>query len=309
MEVNNDILVSCPILTYNSAATVIETLDSILKQTYKNIELIISDDCSTDNTIELCREWIKKNNNRFVRTEIITVGENTGVAINANRALAVCKGIWMKCIAGDDIMFPNCVKDLVNYVKLHSEAKWVSSYISEYSMTFDESNCRGHNMVYSRAFFDFPVDRQLWVMVRRNLIYAPSVFYNVQTLNDVGGFDANYMIEDFPMYIKLLEHGYKCFFLDKETIGYRIHESLAHSDEHLFNYKGLLCSRKVRQEINFKYLNKIEKMGLRYLWKVEDIIEKSGMNNNRNKIAGFIYRSAKLITYRLFLPNVKSLMK
>lgn len=79
-------LVSIPVITYNSAKTVIETLDSIKAQTYPNIELIISDDCSTDDTVQLCREWIEKNGERFERTELISVTKNTGVSGNNNRA-------------------------------------------------------------------------------------------------------------------------------------------------------------------------------------------------------------------------------
>lgn len=66
-------LVSVSVITYNSAKTVIETLDSIKAQTYQNIELIVSDDCSTDNTVEICRDWLTKNEKRFVRMELITV--------------------------------------------------------------------------------------------------------------------------------------------------------------------------------------------------------------------------------------------
>ena len=51
-------LVSVVVITYNSAKFVIETLESVKSQTYKNIELIISDDCSTDDTVERCRLWL-----------------------------------------------------------------------------------------------------------------------------------------------------------------------------------------------------------------------------------------------------------
>lgn len=54
-------LVSVSVITYNSAKTVLETLESIKAQTYQNLELIVSDDCSTDNTVELCRNWIEQN--------------------------------------------------------------------------------------------------------------------------------------------------------------------------------------------------------------------------------------------------------
>ena len=54
-------LVSINITTYNSSKFIIETLESAKMQTYQNIELIVSDDSSVDNTVELCKKWIEKN--------------------------------------------------------------------------------------------------------------------------------------------------------------------------------------------------------------------------------------------------------
>ena len=78
MEYENP-LFSIIIVTYNSSPYVLETLESARAQTYQNIELIITDDCSIDNTVNICREWIDKNKERFVRTELITVEQNTGI--------------------------------------------------------------------------------------------------------------------------------------------------------------------------------------------------------------------------------------
>ena len=50
-------LVSVVVVVYNSSETVVETLDTILKQTYRNIELIVADDCSTDDTVKIVKSW------------------------------------------------------------------------------------------------------------------------------------------------------------------------------------------------------------------------------------------------------------
>ena len=76
-------LVSINITTYNSSKFIIETLESAKMQTYQNIELIVSDDSSVDNTVELCKKWIEKNKERFVRCKVITVEKNTGIAANS----------------------------------------------------------------------------------------------------------------------------------------------------------------------------------------------------------------------------------
>lgn len=114
-------LVSINITTYNSSKFIIETLESAKMQTYQNIELIVSDDSSVDNTVELCKKWIEKNKERFVRCKVITVEKNTGIAANCNRAMNASNGEWIKELAGDDIFLPNCVEDNINYVMAHPE--------------------------------------------------------------------------------------------------------------------------------------------------------------------------------------------
>ena len=59
MIIDDNPLVSVVVITYKSANTILETLESFKQQTYKNIELIVSDDCSPDHTVEVVEEWIK----------------------------------------------------------------------------------------------------------------------------------------------------------------------------------------------------------------------------------------------------------
>ena len=92
MENNGYPLVSVFVVSYNAADYICETLESIKAQTYQNIELIVSDDHSSDQTVELANEWIESNKERFVRTELITVDHNTGVSANYNRAIRACRG-------------------------------------------------------------------------------------------------------------------------------------------------------------------------------------------------------------------------
>ena len=74
-------LVSVPVLTYNAESFIEETLESIFNQTYQTIELIISDDCSKDNTVQIVEKWCAQPRviARFTDIKIITVPKNTGI--------------------------------------------------------------------------------------------------------------------------------------------------------------------------------------------------------------------------------------
>ena len=73
----NSVLVTVVVLSYNSCSTIIETLNSVKEQTYNNIELIITDDASTDTTIEICRQWLQLNSKYFYHCNLITSAFNT----------------------------------------------------------------------------------------------------------------------------------------------------------------------------------------------------------------------------------------
>ena len=79
-------LVTVAVVSYKAAEYVAETLDSIKSQTYKNIELIVSDDCSTDNTREIVRNWLQKNTGRFHNQRLIETPCNKGIPANCNHS-------------------------------------------------------------------------------------------------------------------------------------------------------------------------------------------------------------------------------
>jgi alpha-1,3-rhamnosyltransferase len=96
-------LVSIIVITYNSGRYVLETLNSIWYQTYEDMELVVSDDFSTDDTLVLCKKWIAAHKTRFTSCKIIESDENNGITKNCNRGLYASSGQWVKIIAGDDV--------------------------------------------------------------------------------------------------------------------------------------------------------------------------------------------------------------
>ena len=217
-------LVSVPVITYNSSKYVLETLESIKAQTYQNIELIISDDCSTDNTVDMCRKWVEENKKRFVHTQIITSELNTGVSANLNRAEAACQGEWVKSIAGDDLLMPNCIADCVEYVQQHPDIIYLFGRIEVFGAS-EEQNKYFSEKVFDYSFFDLDVDGQLERLVfGSNCVPASTCFYNQQKSIALGIHNDERipLLEDWPKWINLLRAGMKLHFLDKVLVKYRI---------------------------------------------------------------------------------------
>lgn len=258
-------LVSVGILTYNSAKYIVEALESVKNQTYQNIELIVSDDCSKDNTVEICRKWIEENRSRFVNATLLTVEKNTGTSANCNRRLAACKGDWLKGCAGDDALFPDCVEKFVRFVTIHPSAKFIVGKIKEYKYTFDDENIiEGHMSRYNENndILDKSVDEQFRKMLHGNSFIPPAGFFSVDMLREVGGFDEKYgILEDFPLYLKLLKAGYKCYKMDEYVSKYRSSDSNVFGRmDVLFGYNHRYYDYLVRRDMCFPYYSTREKI-------------------------------------------------
>ena len=217
-------LFSVVVITYNSSKYVLETLESIKSQTYQNLEVIISDDCSTDETINICKCWIEENKGRFVKIELITVDKNTGITANCNRALPLTNSEWIKFIAGDDILFPRAIESHVEFIsqKKHENAVIVVSSIQVFKDTIESKS-----YVWPNFHFSHNQREQLRRQLIGGFIKAPGVFINREILvNKFGGFNERYpMYEDDPLWILFLTNGYQFHFNNEILVGYRIHNN------------------------------------------------------------------------------------
>lgn len=104
--------------TFNSSKTIYETIDSILNQTYKNIEILIIDNASTDNTINIVREHFSKDQ----RIKIYEFKENIGGEGNFTRCIQLAFGDYTAIYHSDDIYEPTIVEKQVAFLETHLEA-------------------------------------------------------------------------------------------------------------------------------------------------------------------------------------------
>jgi glycosyltransferase involved in cell wall biosynthesis len=110
--------VSAVVVSYNQAQFIAETLQSVLDQTYENIEVVIADDGSTDGTQEIISRFVQKHPAKF---RAALNAENTGIASNFNRALDLCSGEFIAWLGGDDLWLPEKIKKQVDYMRAHPE--------------------------------------------------------------------------------------------------------------------------------------------------------------------------------------------
>jgi len=221
-------LVSVVVITYNSATTVLETLESIKRQTYPNIEVILSDDGSTDNTVDIADKWINENKHYFVRSVIKTSTTNTGTTKNCNRGVKSANGEFIKLIAGDDLLLSNCIEDLIEYcVKHNAQVAFSKVQIKAETESMKIEKTRGHECLFI-DFFESSSERQRLEFLKGFKVgfYLIGAIFTKTIYDVVGGFDENYkMMEDYPFYFRISWSGYKLPLLDKYTAIYRVRGS------------------------------------------------------------------------------------
>ena len=217
MEKIDNPLVSVGILTYNSSQTVLETLDSAYHQTYKNVELIISDDGSKDDTVAICQQWLASHSDRFVRCEILTIEKNTGISANCNRLVPASKGVYVKYLAGDDIFMPTCVEDNVANV---GDADMLISGLVRFR---GKQILQWGNPINFKKFCTLSSKQRVHYYARTCFFCnVPTLFFRRNIYDKVGMWDENEpMLEDVPFLLKLFASDAKVAYFPKVTIKYR----------------------------------------------------------------------------------------
>lgn len=248
-------LVSIIVVTYNSSQYVIETLESAKMQTYQNIELIVSDDCSTDHTVEICRQWINANSERFVRTEIITVSKNTGVPSNCNRGLYKANGIWIKYIAGDDILNKDCIQ---KFMHIAMDDNQEHSFLVCNKSIFENKSTKILSEEISNII-EQTYKKQLikYACIRPTI--APFMFIKKNTILELNGFDESYhLLEDSPFYFKALKSNYFFLLVDEDLVYYRLSDSSISNS----NFQSQVFTNELRKFTNYNIIPYLLSNGL-----------------------------------------------
>lgn len=203
----------------------LDTLESVKAQSYSLLELVVSDDCSTDDTVALCRDWIEKNKARFVSVKVVVAPKNQGISANYNQGMDNCTGEYIKEIAGDDMLLPNCVEDYVNFVTEHPEANFCFGKVKCFGVNDEMINAM--ERIFNYEMFQKSREEQLCALsVFGNWIPSASFFYSkyaaqkIKLRND----ERIPFMEDWPKWINILKSGNQLYFVDEYVAKYRLSE-------------------------------------------------------------------------------------
>lgn len=207
-------LVSIVIPCYNHAQFVQESIQSVIDQDYENIELIIIDDGSKDNSVEVIQEMIPACEERFVRFEF-RYRPNKGLSATLNEALKWCEGVYFSALASDDIIRPYKISWQVPILNLHPEYSGVFGGIEVIYKDGTKSEA-----IKSSEVYDFEK-----IFKHKHILPAPTQLLRLDNVIKAGGFRADFIIEDWIMWLDLTKTGDKLLRDERIVASYRRHDS------------------------------------------------------------------------------------
>lgn len=212
----NSPLVSIICLCYNHEKFVVEALNSVLNQSYQNIELIIANDYSNDASEKVIKNWLENHPTiRFVSNE-----SNLGNTKTFNKALQFAKGEYVIDLAADDILLENCVEKQINTF-LNSEHKNTAIVYGNAEIISEDNK---HLRYYYKVDAENKVvtkpasgDIYLAILDQSSMICSVSSMIKRDVLEQLNGYDENLAYEDLDLWIRT-SRNYNFEFIDAVLI-------------------------------------------------------------------------------------------
>lgn len=223
-DCNTDALVSVIIPIYNVSQYLDRCIKSILNQTYKNLDIILVDDGSTDSSPDKCDKWLSKD------TRIKVIHKNNGGLSDArNVGLEASIGNWIVFIDSDDYVMPEMIQKLLDAVKKNKADIAICSYFLDYGTEkksinpiFKKKSCFSRDAIILKYFLYKPGE----LVVAWNKLYKRNLFFEEGGNHKKNFYPIGRLYEDEYTTYKLLYKANKIAWVPDELYAYVQRESV-----------------------------------------------------------------------------------
>ena len=212
-------LVSVICLCYNHKCFLLEALDSVVNQTYPNLEILVVDDASTDTSPALLQQY------QALHPEIklILHQKNTGNCQAFNEAFAQSAGEYIIDFATDDVLLPN---------RITEQVKAFAQLDKTFGIIYTDAELIDKNSRFIRHFYKRnaqgkipglpPSGDVFTAILSQSFLCPPTMIFRRAVYDALNGYDATLAYEDFDFWVRAARE-YKFFFLDQITTRRRLH--------------------------------------------------------------------------------------
>jgi len=242
--------VSVIIPTYNYGKYIEKAIDSVLAQTYKDYEIIVVDDGSTDNTREIMESNYKNEVRYFYQ-------ENTGAPAARNKGIRASKGEYLAFLDADDYFEPQSLEKKVSLLETNKDIGWVYSdwdYLdiqgNVLKLASSQSSFASKNKLRGNIFKD---------MLRGTLISTPAVLICKTWIEEVGGFDERLnAFQDYDLWLRI-SYRHEIEYVDEVLAHMRVHDESISVTQPPYPARAII-NRKIEQN----YGDHIQSLGIEW---------------------------------------------
>jgi len=286
-------LVSIAMATYNGEKFLKDQLDSIINQTYKNMEIIICDDCSTDNTINI----IKNFQSQDKRIRLYQNNSQLGVLKNFEKAISLCRGEYIAISDQDDIWLPNKMAIMLSKIE-------ENVLIYHDDILIDKAGRVIHNSFFESNEIVINKEHDTKALILDNWISGHACMFSSQLKKDI--LPIGHQMEHYDMWIAIVASKVgKIKYLNKQLVLWRQHGTNTSGSK--ITTRGLL--QKIFKPIDNSILiqwnkNRIER--LRFLKKQKLL---NDMDKFLDEAINYYMLSSRLRACTFALFNIKFLVQ
>ena len=262
---NKDLpLVSVIISCYNHQDFIRSCIESVVRQTYRNFELIVFDDGSSDKSPVILEELSQQHGFYF------HAHENIGLSRTLNKALAMAKGKYICPLGSDDILMLDKIEKQVHHLEKHSDIALLGGNIL---CIDDTGTISAQQKLTPYREVDFNA-----VMLNVKLgPAAPTMMIRTEILREIGGYNPDNNLEDLYLWLKITHAGHKIAILNDVLAYYRKHDYnstknyrfMTESILGIFqDYKDDACYADARNKILISMFLKVAKKDRPYAWEL-----------------------------------------
>lgn len=226
-------LVSLLLICHNHEKFIGDAIESVLAQTYDNIEIIICDDFSTDHSWEIIQSFVPELQKRFHRVVVYQNPQNLGLILSMNKMVKEVRGAVTFWLSGDDMMAKNYVSDIMDACLEHPDA---SVFVTDGYWVDEADRYSELDISLLTPFYQQKPDLSKETLFQRlfwqNCIFAPGVSLRSEIYDKFGFYDPDICIEDLEYWLRISVTGETEFvYIDKRDVFYRKNANSATSKE------------------------------------------------------------------------------
>ena len=209
---------------YNYRQHITETLESVYQQTHFGLDLIVVEDCSTDDSLAVAERWLKSHALRFNEVRLIRHEQNQGLSGARNTAVSESKTPYVFVLDADNLLYPRCVERCLEALEADSQAAMAYPIIEKFG---EETGLMG-NVVWNRDRFKRTNCIDAMSLIRKESLIAVDGYSELGAVGQLGW-------EDYQLW---------CKFIDQDFYGVPVPEILARYRTHHTSMLNSISNRQ-----------------------------------------------------------------